>query len=432
MFSSVNKKRKELIVIKLRILDTYRGLPRNMYIMFGATVINRFGDFVMPFLTMYLTIKIGLSFEIAGVIVTISSLIGIPSSILGGKLADEFGRKKTYLIAQSGAAFSLLPCAFLKNPVPIVVFLLISTFFHGAVRPAMNAIITDILPPRQRQQGFSLQYLGINVGVALGPIIAGFLFYNFLPMLFIGDALTSFIALYLIWKNIKEVKPENIKETVYSEKEKVEKGNTISALLKRPQIVIFLMVYIIYSFVYTQHRFSLPLTVDTIFGSSGATKFGFLMSINAFTVLFCTVAITSLTKHFKPLINITIAGIIYAVGFGMLGMIHSYGMFILSTVIWTLCEILVVTNFGVYLADNSPSNFRARFNAVGSLSWSIGAALGTSIAGRFIQKIGLNYIWVLTFVLSIIGTVSMLGIYVAGKKKKDSYQVGEVLDNEVG
>ncbi|MDF2943185.1 MAG: dipeptide/tripeptide permease [Herbinix sp.] len=403
-----------------------------MYIMFGATVINRFGDFVMPFLTMYLTLKIGLSFGIAGIIVTISSLIGIPSSILGGKFADELGRKKTYLIAQGAAALSLLPCAFLKNPVPIVIFLLLSTFFHGAVRPPMNAIVTDILPPHQRQLGFSLQYLGINVGVALGPIVAGFLFNNFLPLLFIGDAVTSFIALFLIWKNIKEVKPENLKETVYSEKEKEEKGSTISALLKRPQITIFLLVYILYSFVYTQHRFSLPLTTEAVFGSSGASKFGFLMSINAFTVIFCTVAVTAVTKHLKPLINITIAGIIYAVGFGMLGLVHSYYMFILSTVIWTLGEILVVTNFGVYLADNSPSNFRARFNAVGSLSWSLGAAFGTSIAGRFLQEIGLNYIWLLAFVLSIIGTVGMLGIYIIGKKRKEAVNVVEVLNNEVG
>ena len=389
-----------------------------MYIMFGATVINRFGDFVMPFLTMYLTIKLGLSYEITGIIITIAALIGIPSSLLGGKLADELGRKKTYLIAQAGAALSLLPCAFLKNPVPIIIFLLLSTFFNGAVRPPMNAIVTDILPPHQRQVGFSLQYLGMNVGVALGPIVAGYLFNNFLPMIFIGDALTSFIALYLIWKNVKEVKPENLKETVYSEMEKEEKGNTISALLKRPQITIFLIVYVLYSFVYTQHRFSLPLTTDVVFGSSGASKYGILMSINAFTVLICTVAVTSITKHLKPIINITIAGVIYAVGFGMLAVIHSYYMFILSTVIWTIGEILVVTNFGVYLADNSPSNFRARFNAVGSLSWSLGAALGTSIAGKFLQELGLNYIWLLTFVLSIIGTVGMLGVYISGKKRK--------------
>jgi MFS family permease len=106
------------------------------------------------------------------------------------------------------------------------------------------------------------------------------------------------------------------------------------------------------------------------------------------------------------------------IGFGMLGLIHSYYLFILSTIIWTLGEILVVTNFGVYLADNSPSNFRARFSAMGSLSWSIGAALGTSVAEKFIQEAGLNYIWLLTFILSIIGTAGMVGILIYGWKKR--------------
>jgi MFS family permease len=407
-----------MMSVRLKMIDTYRGLPKNMYIMFGATVINRFGDFVMPFLTMYLTIKIGLSIEVAGIIVTICSLIGIPSSLIGGKLADEIGRKRTYMIAQAGAALALVPCAFLADPAIIVVFLMISTFFHGAVRPPMNAIITDILPPEQRQSGFSLQYLGINIGVALGPIVAGFLFKNLLPLLFIGDAITSFIAMFLIWRNVKEVKADELKKTAYTEKEKEEKGNVLTALIKRPQITIFLLTYIIYSFIYTQHRFSLPLTAEAIFGESGASKFGILMSINAFTVLFCTVGVTSLTRKFRPLINITIAGIFYAIGFGMLGLVSSYPLFIVSTVIWTIGEILVVTNFGVYMADNSPSNFRARFNAIGSLSWSIGAALGTSIAGKFIAEIGLNYIWPLTFVLSMIGIVGMYSIYVQGIRRK--------------
>jgi MFS family permease len=385
--------------------------------MFGATIINRFGDFVMPFLTMYLTIKLGLSVGVAGLIVTITSLIGIPSSFLGGKFADEIGRKKTYLIAQSGAALSLLPCAFIDNPVFIVVMLLISTMFHGAVRPPMNAMIMDMLPPEKRQQGFSLQYLGINIGVALGPIVAGFLFNNFLPLLFIGDALTSFVALFLIGKNVKELNSDEMKKTVYTHQEKEEKGNTISALIRRPHILFFLLAYIIYSFVYTQHRFALPLTADEVFGESGASKFGVLMSVNAFTVLFLTVGVTAITKRFKPLIKIMIAGLFYALGFGMLGLVNSFPLFILSTIIWTVGEILVVTNFGVYLADNSPSNFRARFNAIGSLSWSVGGALGTSIAGKFIQETGLSYIWLLTFILSVCGMVGMYSIYIIGKKK---------------
>lgn len=400
------------------MIDTYRGLPGNMYVMFVATVINRFGDFVMPFLTLYLTTKIGLSVGITGILVTISSLIGIPSSLLGGRFADELGRKKTYLITEVVAALSLLPCAFLTNPSAIVVFLMISTFFTGAARPSLTAIITDILPPEQRQQGFSLQYLGINIGVAVGPIVAGFLFNNFLPMLFIGDAITTLISVFLIWKNVKELNPEEFKKTVYTKEEKEEKGNIFTVLIKRPNIPIFLLIYTIYSFVYTQHKFSLPLTTDHIFGLSGAGKFGVLMSINAFTVIFCTVAVISITKKIKPLINITLAGIFYAVGFGMLMFVTSYPLFILSTIIWTLGEILNVTNFGVYLADNSPANFRARFNAIGSLSWSIGGALGTAISGKFIQDIGLNYIWLFTFIISIIGAGGMYGMHISSMKHK--------------
>lgn len=417
--------------MRLKMVDTYRGLPKNMYIMFTATIINRFGDFVMPFLTMYLTLKIGLSVGIAGVIVTITSLIVIPSSLLGGKCADELGRKRTYLIAQAGSALCLIPCAFLKNPVPIILFLFLSTFFNGAVRPSLNAIITDILPSEKRQQGFSLQYLGINIGVAVGPIVAGFLFRNYLPLLFIGDALTSFAALFLIWKNVKEIKPEALKHTVHSENEREEMGNSFQALIKRPQIIFFLLIYIIYSFIYTQHRFALPLTTDEVFGESGAGKFGVLMSINAFTVLLCTVTVTALTKKFKPLINIALAGIFYAVGFGMLGFVSSYPMFIVSTVIWTIGEILVVTNFGVYLADNSPSNFRARFSAIGSLSWSIGGALGTSIAGVFIQKIGLINIWPLTFVLAVIGVAGMYGIYLWFGRKRAMKESQSEIEEEI-
>lgn len=71
----------------------------------------------------------------------------------------------------------------------------------------MNAMVADILPPEKRQTGYALQYLGINLGVALGPLVAGVLFNKLLPLLFIGDAITSFIALYLVAANIEETDP---------------------------------------------------------------------------------------------------------------------------------------------------------------------------------------------------------------------------------
>lgn len=68
---------------KLNIFKSYKGLPKSMYVLFVAQIINRFGDFVMPFLTLYLTIKIGLSAEVTGFIVMITSIINMPASLLG-------------------------------------------------------------------------------------------------------------------------------------------------------------------------------------------------------------------------------------------------------------------------------------------------------------------------------------------------------------
>lgn len=396
------------MLTKLNLFKTYRGLPRSMYVLFIAQVINRFGDFVMPFLTLYLTIKIGLDATAVGVIVTICSIISIPASFAGGVIADKYGRKKTYLYAQSAAALSLLPCAFITDPYINVGCLMLTSFFHGFIRPAMNAIVTDILPPEKRQAGFALQYLGINLGVSLGPLVAGFLFNNLLPLLFIGDAVTSFIALFLVGTNIKETHPTYTKQKVHSDSEKEDKRNVFVALAKRPQLLIFFIVYIAYSFIYTQHRFALPLSMTEVFGDGGAQNFSYLMTVNALTVIFLTVAITSVTNKFHPLVNMILAGITYAVGFGMIGYVHSIFLLVVSTVIWTIGEILVVTNFGVYVANNSPSNYRATFSAFGNLSWSAGGALGTSLGGLYIDKFGVNSLWNVIIVISIIGTIMMV------------------------
>ena len=135
-------------------------LPRSIYIIFFVQIINRLGSFVIPFLTLYLTKNLGICIEIVGIIVTISSLLFVPGSMVGGLFADKVGRKKTYALAQTIAAITLIPCAFIKSSPIIVTLILISTFFNGAVRPPLNAIIVDILPPDKRNIGFSLGYLG--------------------------------------------------------------------------------------------------------------------------------------------------------------------------------------------------------------------------------------------------------------------------------
>lgn len=400
------------------MINAYRQLPRSVHIIFLAQIINKFGDFVFPFLTLYLTTKLGLSFAVAGVIVMVSSLAGIPGAFLGGKFADLLGRKKVYMAAQIIAGLSLVPCAVLKNSYLNIIFILLAVFFGGAVRPCINAMIADILPPERRQLGYSLNYLGINIGVALGPMVAGFLFNHSLSLLFSGDALTSLLAVGLVWRQVSEVNPKLSKVTL-PEQESAESGSLLAALCKRPRVIILLLINILYGVVYNQNTFSLPIMMNSKFLDQGPSRFGLLMSVNALTVVFSTIWITGLTKKFRPINNLVLAGVLYTVGFGMIGEIKAFFLFVVSTVLWTFGEILMATNFGTYIANNSPRNYRARFSALSNISSSIGAALGTSLMGLYIGAMGIDSVWFFISIIAGIAAILMAALAVKTGKSRD-------------
>ncbi len=390
--------------------SNYIGLPREIYVLCLATLINRLGDFVVPFLSLYLTQKIGMSTWASGIIITLATIICIPASLIGGKVADRYGRRKLYLFAQSISALFLIPCAFTRNPGITVVCLIISTFFNGFIRPAFKSMITDILPASQRQAGHSLNYLAINVGVAVGPIIAGIMFNHLLPMLFITDAITSILAVSLIRKNVKETYIVGEKTEVEHKAELEEKGNIFQLFYKRPYLTLFFLLQIVYSFTYSQHKFALPITLNNIFVNQGAKMLGYMASFNAITVLLVTAYISTATKKNHQLTNMTFAGIFYAIGFGMLGFVNNVGLLALSTFLWTLGEILHSINAGVYIANNSPSNYRARLNAIYEIVSSVGISLSTIFSGFYIEKFGSKSIWTIVFIVAFVASLFMFGL----------------------
>ncbi|MDS0526724.1 MFS transporter [Clostridium sp. SHJSY1] len=396
----------------MNIFKTYKGLPKSIYALFFVQVINRLGDFVFPFLSLLLSDKLNFSYTATGLVVTITSLVQIPSSILGGRLADLISRKKIYLVGQGVAALAVFICGIINNSYIIVVLLITSAFFNGFVRPTISAVMADVLTSENRQIGNSLSYLGINIGVSLGPIIAGFLFENYLTLLFILDAVSSFVAVMIFYIFIEETKPKEGNNEIVNLNEKEESGNLIQVLLKKPNLTFFLIISMFYSFAYSQINFSMPMTLNEVFKSDGAKFFGYLISVNAITVVFLTVVIINITKKFKSLFNIIFAGIFYAIGFGMIGLIgSSFLLFIISTVLWSIGEILSSTNNGVYIANNSPMNFRARISAVYNISKSLAAAFGTSTLGKFIDNYGVSHVWTLIFITTTIGVGFMIALH---------------------
>jgi MFS family permease len=297
---------------------TYIKLPKSVYAILFARIVNAMGNFVFPFMTLLLTTKIGMTEQQAGSFLLMGSMLQIPGALIGGKLCDITGRKKIMIIFMGLAALCYIPCAVLTECPDSFFYLpwlmIISIFFNSIARPASGAMVNDLTYPENRQAAFSLLYMGMNVGAAIGSLLAGFLFQKYMKLLFLGDMVTTIIAVLIMMIFVKETKPSKeewvIVEQSECNDEKAETGGMLAALLHRPRLLIFALFDTIFSFIYAQTSFSLPLQVNAIFGETqGARYYGTFNMINCMEVIFFTTIITIVTKKVKTLYNVSMAGL---------------------------------------------------------------------------------------------------------------------------
>lgn len=403
------------------LFEDYSKLPNSIFVLFFARVVHSVGNIVFPFLAIFLTKTLMFSEQRAGFFVMLITAAKIPGLLLGGKLSDMLGRKKVLIIFSFLSAFFILTCLVTSEREIIPYLLALSAVFNGANYPAVNAMVADMTNPGNRKAAFSLLYLGMNIGFAIGPFVAGFLYNHYLQFIFIGDAGTSMISALLVFFLIKETIPsqDRIKDSMLSDYslEKAEQGNIWKVLYSRPYLVVFTLIFTLYSFVYVQNEFTLPIQMIKIFGEKGPQYFGTIMTVNGIVVIFLTVLIIGFTRKVEPILNVSLAGILYAIGFGMIYFSTDLILFSISTIFWTLGEIIASTYSDVYIINHTPITHRGIFSAIVHILIGSGFIFGPYISGRFISHYDIESIWPFIFVLAILSSFLMYILYFFENRK---------------
>jgi len=410
--------------MKLRVenpLAIYKGLNKPVYVLFIATMINGVGIFVYPFLALYLTQRLDYTALEAGTFMTIASLLYVPGSFIGSKLADMIGRKPVMVISQLLMDGCFILCGFWEGSTIIPFLILVGLFFDGATDPAREALKTDVTTIEDRQVSFSLLYLGHNLGYAFGPVIAGYLFYANPKWLFWGNALAGILSTLLVLWKIKETKPS--KELLnasmdWKTTEKGEEGGIIKALLTRPKLLLFAFFITFFSYAYSQTLFALPLLTTDLFGLQGAPLYGKMMALNGIVVVLFTPLLVSKLRRFHPLANTVLSGLLYTVAFFLFAFAKLPLSFLILTALFTIGEIISATNEHFYVANNTPISHRARFSAILPIIMGTGHAMAPLIGGAIIASASMNLLWVSTGASALVGSLGVFGIYLYERQKE--------------
>lgn len=411
--------------MSLGFIKQYFGLPGRIYVLFLARIIAAMGSFVYSFLTLFMSNQLGYSDIKISRYLMLMMIITFPAVLMGGKVADKFSRKKTYVTLMGTGETLFLISGFLIDRPYVLVFIFSGVFFVNAASPVISAMMMDYTKPENRQESMSLVYLGFNFGYAIGPMIAGFLFVNYLPWIFWGNAIINAVSLILIMALIKDETPDesapagNVAgENGIADKQPARpQRGLLRQLAHDPVLVIVALFAISAAFSYSQIGYMLPLDMEEYFGiETGSKAYGVIWSLNGFSVFILTPLFVYVLKRNHPIFNLGIAGVLFALGFAGYAFTHNLVLMYLLVAVWTSGECVSASNTGVFIASHAPTEFRARYQSIYEIIQGIGRAIGPVLMGGFLSGHSVSQGWILCGCACLISALVYFTLYARGKR----------------
>ncbi|MEV4344193.1 MFS transporter [Actinoplanes sp. NPDC049596] len=377
------------------------GLPRQFWLLWTGTLINRLGSFVVIFLAIYLTADRGFSQSQAGLVIGLYGVGGALGTTAGGVLADRWGRRPTMLTAQFTAAALMLALGFAHEYGQILATTFLLGFFSEAVRPAFSAMLVDVVPEKDRVRAYSLNYWAINLGFALSSVGAGLAAKADYLLLFIVDAASTLITATVFLIFVKETRPARS-----AAKRQTRSGGGMGTVLRDRVFVSYLLISLGGIVVMMQHLSTLPIAM-TSDGLSAAT-YGGVIAVNGVLIVLGQLFIPKLIGNHDSARVLAVASLIVGVGFGLTAFADATWFFALTVVIWTLGEMLQSPSNAATVAGLSPSALRGRYQGLNSLMWSAGTALAPILGGYTQEHLGDAALWLGCFVVCALVAVGHL------------------------
>ena len=374
-----------------RLNKIYHEVPRLFWVVVVVSFIDRIGGTLLfPFFALYITQKFNVGMTEAGVLLGMSSLFGLIGSTVGGALTDKFGRKQLILFGLVFSAVSTLGFGLVNEFSILFPMMIIVGLLSSVAHPAHDAMIADILPEKQRQEGFGILRVVGNLSWIIGPTIGGVVANINFFYLFVIDAVISCIVAAIIFRVIPETKPEPHAHEQHESFWQTLIGYRV--VLKDFAFMGFMFAGMLMLIVYQQMYGSLSVYLRDNHGIN-PSGYGFLMTTSAITVVIFQFWVSRIIKHRPPFLMMALGTVFYMIGFALFGFVTAYFLFALNIVIITVGEMIVVPMSQAIATNFAPETMRGRYMAIFGLSWAIPSTVGPGAAGYILDNYNPNLLW---------------------------------------
>ncbi|MEJ3743284.1 MFS transporter [Actinomycetes bacterium KLBMP 9797] len=390
--------------------DTTGGLPATFWYLWTGTLINRLGSFVLIFLAIYLTAERDFSQSQAGLVIGLFGAGSAAGVMVGGVLADRWGRRRTLLFGHLGTATLLVTFGFARDRWAITAAAVALGFFMDSVRPAFQAMMVDVVPEKDRLRAFTLNYWAINLGFACAAVLAGLAAQANFLLLFLVDAGTTLITAGIVFLKVRDVRrPQGFARRAAA----VAPTAGLRTVFGDRVFMVFVLLNVLSAMVFLQHISMLPIAM----GEDGIapSTYGTVIALNGVIIVAGQLFIPRLIRGRSRSHTLALASVIIGLGFGLTAVAGTAVMYAVTVLIWTLGEMLNSPSNATLIGELSPAEVRGRYQGVFSLSWSVAGFLAPVLGGFVLEHAGNAALWL---GCAAVGGVVAVGHLVSGPARE--------------
>ncbi len=382
-----------------------KGLSRDLWVIYTATLINRSGTMVLPFLALYLTTRLHEDAATAGLILTFYGIGALVTAPLMGRLSDKIGSLTVMKLSLFLSGCILVFYPMIQGFGLLLAATLLWAIINEAFRPAVMSLISYIAPPEKRKTAFAMNRLVINLGMSIGPVAAGFLAQISFSIIFYVDAVTAILAAAFL--TFYPVQHKIDKEELEKEGEKLQshKGN----VLKDIRFIFFLLALTPATMVIFQHIGVLPLYLvkDLHFQTS---TFGMLIAVNTVLIIFIEVPLNTAMTNWSEKKSLALGALLIGIGFGATAFVSNVIPLIITIIIWTFGEMIMFPSSSAFAAEISPPSRRGEYMGYFQMSFSLAFTLSPWLGTLIYDNYGAKVVWLASFAVSAVSAAALLMI----------------------
>ena len=151
------------------------SVRRLAVLLLGASVGAIGWGAVLPFLYADIATARGLGASTAAITFSAFALGALLAAPVAGRLADQSRPIVVATVARLAMVVSIIALMFAGHAADLWVAALAYGASLAIVQPSISVLVLDLTPVRRRRDAFAWQFIGQNLGLAIGGVVGGFL-----------------------------------------------------------------------------------------------------------------------------------------------------------------------------------------------------------------------------------------------------------------